>query len=200
MSYPQPIQKLIDSFSRLPTIGPKTAERLVFHLLKKSTTEIDELASNLSHVNKKILRCTLCNNFSENNPCSICRDSQRDKSLLCVVAGHQDLAVIEKTHNFSGLYFILNGMLEPLKGQGPDDIHIPELLDRIKKSTTPVKEIILAFNADIDGETTVLYITKLLKPLGLKITRLARGLPVGANLEYADEITLTEAIKNRREI
>ncbi len=199
-NYPQPIEKLIESFAHLPTIGPKTAERLVFHLLKKSNKDIEEFSQNLLHVKDKITKCNLCNNFSEINPCEICNDTKRNGSILCIISNHQDLGAIEKTHNFQGVYYILNGMLEPLEGFGPDHIKIPGLINRIKQSNTHIKEVILAFNPDMNGETTVLYLTKILKPLNIKITRLARGLPVGANLEYADEITLTEAINNRREI
>lgn len=198
--YPKPIQKLISSFAHLPTIGPKTAERLVFHLLKKSDKEIEEFSQNLLNVKDKITKCNLCNNFSEINPCKICSDSKRNSSTLCIISNHQDLDAIEKTQNFQGIYYILNGTLEPLEGLGPEQIKIPELINRIKQSKTPIKEVILAFNSDMNGETTVLYLTKILKPLNIKITKLARGLPVGANLEYADEITLTEALNNRREI
>jgi len=198
--YPPAIKKLIETFTRLPSIGPKTAERLVFYLLKKPEKEIQEFIDNLTQVKNQIQKCELCNNFSPANPCHICRDKNRDHSLLCIVAENQDLQAIEKTNNFNGVYFVLNGYLEPLKGTGPMDIKIPELLNRIKKSSIPIKEIILALDADINGETTILYLTKILKPLKIKITRLARGLPVGADLEYADEITLTEALKNRREI
>jgi len=198
--YPRPIQKLIDSFSRLPTIGPKTAERLVFYLLKKSNQDLEELAENLAHVKETIKLCSLCHNFSETDPCDICADNRRQKNLLCVVSGHQDLRAIERTENYQGLYFILDGSLEPLQGNGPNEINIPKLITRLKTATPPINEVILAFNPDMNGETTVLYLTKILKKLQVKITRLARGLPVGADLEYADEITLTEAIKNRREL
>ncbi len=198
--YPEPIKKLIDTFARLPTIGPKTAERLVFYLLKKPDQEIKQFIDSLTAVREQIKRCYLCNNFSATNPCHICQNPKRDHSLLCVVAENQDLQAIEKTNNFQGVYFVLNGYLEPTRGTGPTDIKTPALIERIKKSPTPIKEVILALDADINGETTILYLTKILKPLGVKITRLARGLPVGADLEYADEITLTEALKNRREI
>lgn len=198
--YPQPIEKLINSFSRLPTIGPKTAERLVFYLLKKSNQNLEELADNLLHVKENIKLCSLCHNFSETDPCHICSDRSRRPDILCVISCHQDLRAIERTGNYHGLYFILNGNLEPLQGTGPDDIKIPKLLTRLQSSPVPIKEIILAFNPDINGETTVLYLTRILKKMPIKITRLARGLPVGADLEYADEITLTEAIKNRREL
>ncbi len=199
-NYPEPIKKLIDTFARLPTIGPKTAERLVFYLLKKPDQEIKQFIDNLTAVREQIKRCNLCNNFSATNPCHICADSKRDHSLLCVVAENQDLQAIEKTNNFHGVYFVLNGYLEPTRGTGPTDIKTPALINRIKNSPHPIKEVILALDADINGETTILYLTKILSPLGVKITRLARGLPVGADLEYADEITLSEALKNRREV
>jgi recombination protein RecR len=210
MFFPSSIQNLINQFNKLPGIGIKTAEKFVFYLLKQPKGKLKEFNLAFEELEKKIIKCSLCFNFTEINNfnkdgfnfCSICADSQRDKSILCVIAEPQDLLTIEKTNEYHGLYHILNGVINTIKEIGPERLKIKELIQRIRnsQSSTPVKEIILAFNPDIEGETTILYLTKIFKPSKIKITRLARGLPMGSELEYADEITLTNALKNRQNL
>ncbi len=198
--YPRAIQQLIQELAKLPTIGPKTAERIVFTLLRKNQQDIINLGQKLINLAREIKRCSICHNFSGSDPCYICSDTGRQKNILCLVSEPQDLEAIERTGQYHGQYFVLNGTISTANGQGPKEINVPQLLSRIKSSPEKIKEIILAFNPDIEGETTVMYLSKILKPLDIKISRLARGLPVGADLEYADEITLTAALNNRREI
>lgn len=198
--YPRAIGQLIAQLAKLPTIGPKTAERIIFTLLRKNQQDIVTLGKNLIELGQQIKRCSHCHNFTSQDPCEICQDKNRDTSLLCVVSEPQDLEAIERTREFNGKYFVLNGTISTANGHGPQEINIPHLLTKIKKSPQPIQEVILAFNPDIEGETTVMYLAKALKPLAVKTSRLARGLPVGADLEYADEITLTAALNNRREI
>lgn len=195
--YPHVIQKLINQLAKLPTIGPKTAERIVFTLLKKNQQNIVELGQGLIDLGQQVSRCSSCRNYTTSALCSICADEHRDTSLLCIVAEPQDLEAIERTNTYQGRYFILNGTISTYHGTGPQEIQVPELMQKIKNSPTPVAEVILALDPDIEGETTMMYLAKALQPLGVKISRLARGLPVGADLEYADEITLTEALTNR---
>ncbi len=196
--FPEPIQNLINEFNKLPGIGPKTSERFVFYLLKQPKEEISRLAQVLENLKDKITYCSVCQNVSEKNPCIICSDQKRSKTTICVVAESHDMASIENTGEFNGLYHVLGGNLNPLENITPDKLKIKELVQRIKKDG--VKEIILALNPDLEGESTTLYLTKLLKPLNTKITRLARGLPMGSDLEYADEVTLSNALKGRLEI
>ena len=196
--FPEPIQNLINEFNKLPGIGPKTSERFVFYLLKQPKEEISRLAQVLENLKDKITYCSVCQNVSEKNPCIICSDQKRSKTTICVVAESHDMASIENTGEFNGLYHVLGGNLNPLENITPDKLKIKELVQRIKKDG--VKEIILALNPDLEGESTTLYLTKLLKPLNIKITRLARGLPMGSDLEYADEVTLSNALKGRLEI
>lgn len=198
--YPRVIQQLIQLLATLPTIGPKTAERIVFMLLKRNQHDIIRLGQQLIELGQNITRCTSCHNFSSQDPCSICADPNRATGILCIVSEPQDLEAVEKTHQFSGTYFVLNGTLSTYHGNGPRDINVPELLQKIKKSTSVITEVILALDPDIEGETTMLYLAKALQPLDIKISRLARGLPVGADLEYADEVTLSDALTNRREM
>lgn len=197
ISYPKNIQNLINEFSRFPTIGPKTAERFIFYLLKKSPQELIKLTELIKNL-KNFSSCKICGNFSEKNICSICADTRRDHSTICLVAEPQDLMAIEKTNEYRGVYHILGGVINNIQGIGPEKIKIKELLERMKKN--PIKEIILALNPDLEGETTSLYLINLLKPYKIKISRLARGLPMGSDLEYADEITLSNAIKRRETI
>lgn len=199
-SYPVIIQKIIDTFAKFPSVGPRSAERMVLYLLQQPTEVIKTLSQDLINLNSNITRCQFCRNFAEKSPCYICKGENRDKSILCVVSGHSEFRAIEKTGYYQGLYFILDGCLEPIKNQGPKEIKIPQLLARINSAKPKFKEIILAFNPDISGETTVLYLKKILSPLNIPLTKLARGLPVGADLEYADDITLTEALNNRQKI
>jgi recombination protein RecR len=194
--YPKPIQNLIDRLAKLPSIGNKTAERLVFYLLKSRPENLINLSEAIIELKNTITRCQSCHNFSTANPCEICADSRRDRKKLCIVAKPQDIAVLEKTGAFAGLYYILNSNFNPLQNQNLEDLGINELLETIK--TNQPTEIILALNPDLEGETTLLYLNKVLKQFpDLKITRLARGLPMGADVEYADEITLTNALNGR---
>ncbi|MDO8669319.1 MAG: recombination mediator RecR [Candidatus Buchananbacteria bacterium] len=199
MKYPLIIQNLIDQFSKLPSIGPKSAERLVFHLLYQPQNELHEFSQAIDHLKINVRQCQICFNFSESDPCYICSNPKRNKTIICVVAKPQDMAIIEKTGSFEGVYHILGGNINPLENISPQNIKIKELLIRIKNNG--VKEIILALNPDMSGETTSLYLSKLIKQFpDIKITRLARGLPMGADLEYADEITLENALKDRKEL
>ena len=198
--FPPAIQNLIDEFNKLPGIGPKTSERFVFYLLKQSEEEIEKFAKAIENLKKKITICSQCYNFSEKDPCPICTDPRRDKSLLCVVAYPQDLQAIEKTNEYKGLYHILGGILNPIEGIGPKELKIQELLKRVKKSNSKIQEIILGLNPDLEGEATAIYLAKLLRPLKIKVARLARGLPMGSDLQYADEVTLSNALEGRKEM
>lgn len=195
---PRALERLLQEFTKLPGIGPKTAERLIYYLLKQPKSELEAMAESLAQVKDEVLNCASCFRFTDQNPCSICIDSRRDKNLLCVVAESQNIPVLEKTNAFHGLYHVLGGVVSPLSGITPDKLKIKELEARLKANG--VKEVILALNPDLDGETTALYLAKIIKPLNIKVTRLARGLPVGADLEYADEVTLENAIIGRREV
>lgn len=195
--YPEPIGRLIGQLTRLPGIGPKSAQRLAFHLLRSSQAEIEELISAINETKQKVGYCSICSNISVEDPCEICTDETRDKTRLCVVAQPQDLIAIEKTREFNGLYHVLGGVISPLDGIGPENLRIKELLNRTSKG---VDEMILALNPTVEGEATVIYLTKLLRPLGIKVTRIAYGLPVGSDMDYADEVTLTRAFEGRREV
>ncbi len=198
--YPAIIQKVIDAFAKLPSVGPRTAARIVFYLLQQPNSLLADLGDNLINLQTNLTRCQFCRNFTEQSPCNICQATDRDKHMLCIVSGYTEQRSIEKTGHYRGLYFILDGCLEPLQNLGPQEIKIPELLERIKAANPKFKEIILAFNPDISGETTALYLQKILSPLQMKMTKLARGLPVGADLEYTDDITLAEALDNRQQL
>lgn len=198
--YPASIANLINQFSKMPGLGPKSAERLVFYLLKKSPDDLKNLAQNIENLKKEIQICQTCYNYSLKNPCEICSDKRRDHYIICVVALPQDLAVIENTAEYQGIYHVLGGVLNAVEGITPDKLKIKELLGRLKSSKIKIKEVILAFNPDLEGESTTLYLTRQLKPYKIKITRLAKGLPTGADLEYADAITITDALKGRREL
>jgi recombination protein RecR len=199
IKFPKSIQNIIDQFCKLPGIGPKTAERLAFAFLKWTQKDKQDFASAFSQINGSITHCAVCFNISEKDPCPICSDPARDKSKICVVAESHDLAAIENTNEFKGLYHVLGGVLEPLHGITPDKLKTDELAAKIQKNK--ISEIILAFNPDMEGEATMIYLKNLLQPFKkITITRLARGMPVGADLEYTDEITLSNALKNRKEI
>ena len=191
------VDKLINLFSRLPGIGRKSAGRLTFHILKMSSEEARDLAEAINDVKEKVGFCSTCFNISEHDPCHICNDDERDREMICVVEEAVDLAALEKSDNFNGIYHVLGGRISPLDGIGPDDLKIAGLLARLNDK---VKEVILATNPNVEGEATALYLAKLIKPLGLKITRIARGLPVGGDLEYADGMTLSRAIEGRQEM
>jgi recombination protein RecR len=197
--YPEPVARLIDALQRLPGIGPKTAQRLTFFLLKRPVEEVRELSSSLMAVKEQISYCTTCFNVTDQDPCRICSDPARDNSLLCVVEEPNDLLAMERTGEYKGRYHVLLGALSPLEGVGPDDLKVRELLVRLDAGGGTT-EIILATNPNVEGEATALYLARLLRPLGVRITRIARGLPVGGDLEYADQVTLSKALEGRREI
>lgn len=198
MEYSKPIQELTDFFQRFPGIGPKSAQRLTFHLLKMSLSDVEKFASKMVEAKSTVKCCSKCFNMSASDPCEICSDEKRDSSVLCVVAETKDLIAIEKTREFKGRYHILQGLISPIDGIGANDIRIKELLTRIAEEN--ISEIILALNPSIEGEATILYLAKLLKPFEIKVSRIALGIPVGSDLEYADEITLARALEGRREI
>lgn len=197
-NHPETIQNLIREFNKLPGIGEKTSERFVFYLLKQPKSELEKLGLAIEHLKDKIKICSSCQNFSQNNPCQICGDKSRDQKTVCVVAEPQDVLALEKTGEYKGVYHVLYGVLKPIEGVTPDKLTIGKLLERLKKDS--LKELIIALNPDIEGESTTLYLKKLFTPFGLKITRLGRGLSMGCELEYADEITLTNALANRKEV
>ena len=196
--YTTSIGRLIDELTKLPGIGEKTAQRLTFFLLKAPEEEVKELANALIAVKEHVRYCSVCGNITEQDPCGICRDEKRNRRVICVVEEPNDLFAIERTREYSGLYHVLMGTLSPLDGIGPEDIRIQELLVRLQQS--PCEEVIIATNPNVEGEATAMYLAKLLKPLGIKTTRIAHGIPVGGDLEYADEITMTRALEGRREL
>ena len=199
MSYYSPsIEKLIESFERLPSIGHKTAARLAFYVLNSSEEETNEFVSSIINAKKNLKYCSKCYNISDTDPCPICSNAKRDQSIICVVEDVKDIIAMEKTHEFKGTYHVLHGSISPMNGIGPDDIKIKELLSRLMEGE--VKEIILATNPKVEGEATAMYISKLVKPLGVKVTRIAHGIPVGGDLEYTDEITLSKALEGRIEL
>lgn len=200
MSYYSPsIEKLIESFEKLPSIGHKTATRLAFHILDCTEEETKEFIDAIVHAKKNLKYCSKCYNISDTDPCQICSNPKRDESTICVVEDVKDVIAMERTHEFKGVYHVLHGSISPMNGIGPEDIKIKELLNRIGKGT-PIKEIILATNPRVEGEATAIYLSKLIKPLGIKVTRIAHGIPVGGDLEYTDEVTLMKALEGRREI
>jgi recombination protein RecR len=199
MSYYSPsIEKLIENFEKLPSIGHKTAQRLAFYILDLPTEEAEEFTEAILNAKKNLHFCSKCFNISDTDPCNICSNPKRDQKTICVVEDVRDVIAMERTHEYNGLYHVLHGSISPMNGIGPDDIKIKELLSRVMSED--VKEVILATNPRVEGEATSMYISKLLKPLGIKATRIARGIPVGGDLEYTDEITLTKALEGRSEI
>ncbi len=198
MIYPKAIAALIEQFQKLPSIGPKSAQRMAFHILKMPMSEVQKFAEALVVAKEQTKACEICFNLSTSSPCEICSSSSRNKSVICVVAETKDLIAIEKTNEYNGLYHVLQGLISPMDGIGADDIRIKELLTRLTDDR--VQEVILALSPSVEGEATSLYLTKLIKPFGIKISRIAFGLPVGADLEYADEVTLAKAIEGRREL
>ncbi|MEI8129621.1 MAG: recombination mediator RecR [bacterium] len=198
MIYPKSIATLIEQFQKFPSVGPKSAQRMAFHLLKMPKNEVEKFAQNIIEAKENTFSCDVCFNMSSTNPCEICQSNSRDRSTICVISETKDLIAIERTNEYFGLYHVLQGLISPLDGIGAEDVRIKELLHRL--TTDEVKEVILALNPSVEGEATSLYLNKLIKPFGIKITRIAFGLPVGADLEYADEITLARAIEGRREI
>lgn len=198
MHYPEPITKLMDSFSKLPGIGPKTASRLAFFVLDMKEDHVLDFAQALIKAKRDLGFCSVCGHITDTDPCYICEDKTRDRSLICVVETPQDVIAMEKMRDFGGLYHVLHGTISPMDGIGPEDINVPQLLKRLQNDE--VKEVILATNPNVEGEATSMYISRLIKPSGISVTRIAHGLPMGGDLEYADEVTLSKAMEGRREL
>ncbi|MGJ0847901.1 recombination mediator RecR [Tissierella praeacuta] len=196
--YALPIANLIEQLSKLPGIGRKTAQRLAFYILEMEEIEAEKLSKSITNAKEKIRLCSICCNLTDDDPCNICRDTMRDKSIICVVEGAKDIIAMEKSKEYKGQYHVLHGVISPMDNVGPNDIRVKELLDRLSDGV--VEEIVLATNPTVEGEATALYLSKLIKPLGIKVTRIAHGIPVGGDLEYFDEVTLAKAMDNRREI
>jgi len=196
---PRAVTRLIEEFHRLPGIGPKTAQRLTFYLLRAPKEQALSLAEALTYLKERIVTCALCQNIAEENPCAICRDEARNRSMICVVEEPLDVLALERTREYRGAYHVLHGAISPVEGIGPEDLRVQELLTRIQREPG-IKEIILATNPNLEGEATAMYLERLIKPLGIRLTRLERGLPVGGDLEYADEVTLTRALEGRQEV
>ena len=198
MDVAEPVNRLIEQFKKLPGIGTKSAQRLAFFVLKMEASSAGELAETILEVKRSIRRCSVCNNLTDVDPCQFCTAAARSDKLLCVVEESNNILAVEKTHTFSGRYHVLMGSLSPLKGITPDQLAINSLLQRLQSQV--IEEVIIATNPNAEGETTALYLSRLIKPLGIRVTRLALGLPVGGDLEYADEVTMAKAIEGRREI
>ena len=197
MSLPDPLLRLIEELQRLPGIGPKSAQRLAFHILRTPREHTDRLVEAVRDVKERVTYCSVCNNITDSDPCVYCRNESRDHRLICVVEEPQNVAAIEKTREFRGVYHVLMGALSPLQGIGPDELKIKGLLTRVTEAST---EVILATNPNVEGEATAIYLARLLKPLGVKVTRIAMGVPVGSDIEYADEVTMHRALEGRREV
>jgi len=195
---PESVTRLIEAFAQLPGIGPKTASRLTFYLLRRPAEQAEALADALRELKQKTLFCSICFNITETDPCVICQDEGRERSIICVVEEPLDVLAIERTGEYRGLYHVLHGAISPVEGIGPDELRINELLARLKAE--PVREVLLATNPNLEGEATAMYLARLIQPLGVRVTRLARGLPVGGDLEYADAVTLGRALQGRREM
>jgi recombination protein RecR len=201
--YAEPVQRLIDELSRLPGIGPKSAQRMAFHLLKVTPATARQLATAIVEMKEKVHLCSLCFNVADQELCEFCRNPRRDGSIICVVQEPPDIVALERTREFAGLYHVLQGAISPIEGIGPEDLRVAELLGRIKSpphDRPPVREVIVATNPNIEGEATAMYLSRLLTPAGIAVSRLASGLPVGGDLEYADEVTLARAIEGRRRV
>ena len=197
--YSPSIEKLIESFEKLPSIGNKTAIRLAFYMLNTSEEQANEFVKSIQDARKNLKFCSQCFNIADTDPCPICSSAKRDQNVICVVEDVRDVLAMEKTHEFKGVYHVLHGSISPMNGVGPEDIKIKELLARIQNNSD-IKEIILATNPRVEGEATAIYLSKIIKPFGIKVTRIAHGIPVGGDLEYTDEVTLTKALEGRREI
>ncbi len=198
MYYSQSMARLIEAFKRLPGIGPKTAQRLAYFIIKLPREEVEFMARSMLEAKRKITCCTLCGNLTEKQPCEICEDVRRNREVICVVQEPRDVLAMEKMGEYRGMYHVLQGAISPIDGMGPEDLKIKELLERVKDYQA--KEIILATNPNVEGEATAMYVSRLMKSLNIKVTRIAHGLPVGGDLEYADEVTLARAMEGRREI
>jgi recombination protein RecR len=195
-SLPDPLMRLVEQLQKLPGIGAKSAQRLAFHVLRTPREDVERLCDAMRDVKELVTYCSICNNITDADPCVFCTSATRDRRLICVVEEAQNVSVIEKTREFRGIYHVLMGALSPLQGVGPDDLKIKGLLERLGE----VEEVILATNPTVEGEATALYLARLLKPLGVRVTRIAMGIPVGSDLEYADEVTMTRAMENRRDL
>ncbi len=203
LEYSEPVTKLIDEFKRLPGIGQKSAQRLAFHVLRMTEADVDRFTAAMQEVKRRIVFCTVCNNLTDVDPCRFCASTSRDRSLICVVEEPYNLVAVEKTRSYNGLYHVLHGSLSPIRGMGPDDLRMQNLLPRLRPENNEgveVREVILATNPNTEGEATANYISRLLKPLGVRTTRIAMGMPVGSDLEYVDEVTMDKALANRHEI
>jgi recombination protein RecR len=196
--YPKPLAKLIGELSKLPGIGYKTAQRLAFHILALEDAEANALADSITEAKREMKYCSICGNLTDNDPCIICSDGSRSTDVICVVESPRDVMAMERIRDFNGLYHVLHGVISPMEGVGPEDINLKSLITRLQQSD--VKELIVATNPNIEGEATAMYIARLIKPAGIKVTRIAHGLPVGGDLEYADEVTLLKAVEGRREL
>lgn len=196
--YALPIANLIEQLSKLPGIGRKTAQRLAFYILEMESLEAEKLSKSIMNAKEKIRLCSICCNLTDEDPCKICTDSRRDKSIICVVEGAKDILAMERSREYKSQYHVLHGVISPMDNVGPNDIKVKELLTRL--SDDQIKEIIIATNPTVEGEATALYLSKLIKPLGIKVTRIAHGIPVGGDLDYFDDVTITKAMENRREI
>ncbi len=193
-----PVAKLIEELHRLPGIGPKGAQRLAYHILRATREEAQALADAIVEAKERITLCSSCQNTTDTNPCLICADSGRDRSVICVVEEPLDILAIERTRGFKGLYHVLHGSISPMEGVGPEQLKVRELLGRLRDGT--VREVIMATNPNLEGEATAMYVSRLIQPAGIRVTRLARGLPVGGDIEYADDLTLARALENRQEV
>ncbi len=196
--YAEPLARLIEELSKMPTVGPKTAQRLAFYILRMSPEDAAQLSQAILDAKAKIRYCSICFHITDVDPCAICSSAMRNRTMICVVEDPRDVLAMERTREYKGLYHVLHGAISPLDGVGPDDLKIAELLTRVKSGE--VIEVIVATNPRVEGEATAIYLAKLLKPLGIKVTRIAHGLPVGGDLEYADEVTLAKALEGRREM
>lgn len=197
--FPRPLAKLVGELAKLPGIGNKTAQRLAFHLLSVSDEEAEALATSIYDAKKRMKYCSVCGNLTDTDPCGICSDKERNQNIICVVETPQDVMAMERVREYKGLYHVLNGAISPMEGIGPEDINLKQLIVRLQENPN-VSELILATNPNIEGEATAMYISRLLSSTGIKVTRIAHGLPVGGDLEYADEVTLLKAVEGRREL
>jgi recombination protein RecR len=203
LEYAEPVTKLIDEFKRLPGVGQKSAQRLAFHVLKMSEADVERFAAAMQEVKRRIIFCTVCNNLTDVDPCRFCSSTTRDRSMICIIEEPHNLVSVEKTRSYKGLYHVLHGSLSPLRGVSPDDLRLQNLLPRLRPENNDgieVREVILATNPNTEGEATASYISRLLKPLGVRVTRIAMGMPVGSDLEYVDEVTMDKALANRHEM
>ncbi|HEV2799957.1 MAG TPA: recombination mediator RecR [Pyrinomonadaceae bacterium] len=203
LDYAEPVTKLIDEFKRLPGVGQKSAQRLAFHVLRMPEQDVARFIAAMEEVKRKIVFCTVCNNLTDVDPCRYCASTSRDRSMICVVEEPYNLVAVEKTRSYHGLYHVLHGSLSPIRGMSPDDLKLQNLLPRLRPENNEgveVREVILATNPNTEGEATASYISRLLKPLGVRVTRIAMGMPVGSDLEYVDEVTMDKALANRHEI